>query len=932
MKPLEIINAREHNLKNLTLTIPPQSLTVFTGVSGSGKSSLAFDTIYAESQRRYVESFAAYARQFLARLERPAVDAIHGLSPSISLEQKATHRNPRSTVGTLTEVYDYLRLLYAAIGKPHCPTCHIPIVRQSPEAIAEWVLMHPPATRLVVLAPLARRRKGAFRKELEVALKRGFPRVRIDGNIRALDEEEIQLDQRKAHDIEVVVDRLVVRPEMAERLRNSIRVAVELSRGIVLIALDGQEERLFSVQMACPECGFSLPSLEPRSFSFNSRFGACPTCDGLGVVMDVIPEEVIVDTSCSLGEIRFRVQDDLIAEALRSALVALAQHDGVSLTTPFRLAPSSLCRAFFYGTDTEERFLSGGASHQMSWVGVVSYLREQQKLVQSARLAADLQRLVREQTCPDCGGARLQAAARAVTVNERPLGALTKLPLTDVATWARTLDLTARESQVAAGIVTEIQSRLDFLVEVGVGYLTLDRPAATLSGGEMQRIRLATQLGTPLRGVLYILDEPSIGLHPQDNQRLIRSLERLRNAGNTVIVVEHDEETIRRADWVVDLGPGAGAQGGSLVVAGPPESVEQCQASLTGQYLAGKRQVVPLQTRRRPTRGYVTVIGATHNNLREVTARFPIGCLTVVTGVSGAGKSSLVCDVLYRALAQTDIPPGAHRGIVGGEAFDKVIEIDQSPIGRTPRSNPATYIGVFTPIRELYASLPESRARGYRPGRFSFNVPGGRCEACEGDGIKCMAMAFLPDVRVPCEVCHGRRYNHETLQVKYAGRDIAQTLDLTIAEAAEVFATFPSIANKLRTLVEVGLGYLTMGQPAMTLSGGEAQRLKLAGELARRATGRTLYILDEPTTGLHFDDVRRLLEVLQALVERGNTVVVIEHHTDVMRAADWIVDMGPEGGDGGGRLVGEGPPSEIAKLDTPTGRALAQSQQRARMG
>ncbi len=830
MKPLEIINAREHNLKNLTLTIPPQSLTVLTGVSGSGKSSLAFDTIYAESQRRYIESFSAYARQFLARLERPAVDAIRGLSPSISIEQKTTHQNPRSTVGTVTEVYDYLRLLYAAIGKPHCPTCRLPIQRQSPETMVEWVLSQPPGTRLMVLAPLARQRKGAFRKELEFALKRGFPRVRIDGEVRTLDEEEVRLDQRKAHDIEVVVDRLSVKSNLTERLRNAIGVAVGLSQGTVLITLDGQDEKLFSVHLACPACGFSLPPLEPRSFSFNSRFGACPTCGGLGGIIDTSPE-------------------------------------------------------------------------------------------------AKLQHFTGLRVCPDCQGARLRPEARAVTVNGQPLEALTRWPLTEVATWARELSLSAREVQVAAGIVAEIQSRLTFLVEVGLGYLTLDRPTATLSGGEIQRVRLATQLGTPLRGVLYILDEPSIGLHPRDNQRLIHTLKRLRDAGNTVIVVEHDEETIAQADWVIDLGPGAGAQGGHLVAAGPPASIRQCPDSLTGQYLSGVRQVVVPRTPRPPAQGYVTVVGATHHNLQEVTARFPVGCLTVVTGVSGAGKSSLVLDVLYRALVHrsgSGVPPGAHRAIEGAGVFDKVIEIDQLPIGRTPRSNPATYTGVFTAIRELYASLPEARARGYRPGRFSFNVPGGRCEACEGDGVKRIEMAFLPDVYVPCEVCQGRRYNRETLEVRYEGRDIAQTLDLTVAEAAGIFAAFPSVAHKLRTLVEVGLGYLTLGQPATTLSGGEAQRLKLACELARRATGRTLYILDEPTTGLHFEDVRRLLEVLQALVDRGNTVIVIEHHTDVMWAADWIVDLGPEGGTGGGRLVGEGPPSRIATLDTPTGRALAQ--------
>lgn len=845
MKPLEIVNAREHNLKNLTLTIPPKSLTILTGVSGSGKSSLAFDTIYAESQRRYIESFSAYARQFLAQLKRPAVDAIRGLSPSISIEQKTTHRNPRSTVGTVTEVYDYLRLLYAAIGKPHCPFCRLPIRQQSPETMTAWAMAHPPGTKLTVLAPLVRQRKGAFKKELSAVLKRGFPRVRIDGEMYALDEEEIHLEQRKAHDIEVVIDRLSIKPGIRERLQQAIGIAIELSQGLVLMAVEGavegQAETLFSVRMACPGCGFSLPALEPRSFSFNSRLGACPTCDGLGVVI---------------------------------------------LSPPDQPPPNKHSAAGSRWKDAQAP------------------------------------------VCPECQGTRLRAEARAVTLGGQSLGELTKLPLSDVARWAQEVSLTTREAQVAAGIVAEIQSRLAFLIEMGLGYLTLDRPTATLSGGEMQRIRLATQLGSPLRGVLYILDEPSIGLHPRDNQCLIRALERIRDAGNTVIVVEHDEETIRRADWVIDLGPGAGTEGGHLVAAGPPATLSHCQTSLTGQYLAGTRQVVQPRTVRRPSHGYVTVVGATHRNLREVTARFPIGCLTVVTGVSGAGKSSLVIDVLYRALsrqAASGGPPGAHRRIEGGDAFDKVIEIDQSPIGRTPRSNPATYTGVFTPIRDLYASLPESKARGYRPGRFSFNVPGGRCAACEGDGVKRIEMAFLPDVYVPCEVCQGRRYNRETLEVKYAGRDIAQTLDLTIEEALSVFAVFPPVVHKLRTLIEVGLGYLALGQPATTLSGGEAQRLKLACELARRATGRTLYILDEPTTGLHFEDVRRLLEVLQALVERGNTVVVIEHHTDVMWAADWIVDLGPEGGAGGGRLVGEGPPSVVATLETPTGRALAQS-------
>jgi excinuclease ABC subunit A len=929
MKPLEIVNAREHNLKNLTLTIPPQSLTVLTGISGSGKSSLAFDTIYAESQRRYVESFSSYARQFLPRLERPAVDAIRGLSPSIGIEQKTTHHHPRSTVGTVTEIYDYLRLLYAAIGVPYCPNCRVPIRAQSHETIVAWALAQPPGTKLMVLAPLARRRKGAFKKELAAALRRGFFRARIDGKLVALDEQEVCLDQRKAHDVEIVVDRLVMKPNIAERVRNAVQIAVELAQGAVVLAVEGQET-LFSVRLACPQCGLSLPAVEPRLFSFNSHLGACPTCSGLGEVTDVVPEAVIEDQDQALGAVRFCFADRQVVDTLHVALQAVAQHYGVPLTTKFRAAPSLLHRAFFYGA-RDDFVQPDKTALQPHWGGVLSYFQGLLRERPSAQLTAELSRALRRQVCSSCHGSRLRAEARSVMVNGQPIDAVTKLPLAKVVGWLHTLELTGRESSVAAGIVAEIQSRLNFLIEVGLGYLTLDRPASTLSGGEMQRVRLATQLGVPLRGVLYILDEPSIGLHPRDNQRLIRSLERLRDAGNTVIVVEHDEETIRRADWVVDLGPGAGAHGGHLVAIGPPATLSQCPASLTGQYLAGVQRVVEPRTPRLP-QGHVTVVGATHHNLRDVTVRFPVGCLTVVTGVSGAGKSSLVLDVLYRALVGRKMPlappPGAHRALEGGEFFDKVIEVDQSPIGRTPRSNPATYTGVMTPIRSLYASLPEAKMRGYRAGRFSFNVPGGRCEACAGEGVKQIEMAFLPDVYVPCEVCRGKRYNRETLQVRYQGRDIAQVLELTIEEASAVFAAFPSITRKLRTLVEVGLGYLTLGQPATTLSGGEAQRLKLACELARRTTGRTLYVLDEPTTGLHFEDVRRLLEVLHALVDRGNTVIVIEHHTDVMWGADWIIDLGPEGGDGGGQVVGEGPPALIATLETPTGRALAQAWRR----
>ncbi len=931
MKPLEIVNAREHNLKGVSLTIPAQSLVVFTGVSGSGKSSLAFDTIYAESQRRYVESFSAYARQFLTRLERPAVDAIRGLSPAIAIEQKTTNRNPRSTVGTVTEVYDYLRLLYAAIGTPHCPTCQIPIRQQSPEAIVEWALAQPTGAKLTALAPLARQRKGEFKKELANALKLGFPRIRIDGELRALDEEEIRLDKRKPHDIEVVIDRLVIKPGIAARVAQAVQTATRIADGLVLLAVEGAgaatDETLFSLRLACPACGLSLPDLEPRSFSFNSRFGACATCGGLGAVTSIAPEDIVTDPTRPLAEVAFAVEDGHIGSLLRAALAAAARHCDVPLSTPFADAPPRLRQIFFEGSSEKLAFQHGDYVYRSRWSGAIKRLAERLAEARTARLSADLSRLATVSPCPDCGGSRLRAEARAVTIQGQSIAAVTQRPLAETAAWAGGLTLTEREARVASGILREIQSRLRFLMEVGLGYLTLDRSISSLSGGEVQRARLAAQIGAPLRGVLYILDEPSIGLHPRDNQRLIQSLERLRDAGNTVIVVEHDEETIRQADWVVDLGPGAGTHGGEVVAAGPPPLISQHPASLTGRYLTGAEAIAGERAPRTARRGHVTVIGATHNNLQDLTVKFPVGLLTVVTGVSGAGKSSLVLEVLYRALAgpsrERAPKPGPHRGIEGREAFDKVIEIDQSPIGRTPRSNPATYVGAFTPIRELYASLPESKARGYRAGRFSFNVAGGRCEACEGDGLKRIEMAFLPDVYVPCEACRGRRYNRETLQVKWKGRDIAETLALTIEEAAESFAAFPQLTRKLRALTEVGLGYLTLGQSATTLSGGEAQRLKLACELSRRSTGRTLYILDEPTAGLHFEDVRRLLEVLQALVDQGNTVIVIEHHTDVMRAADWIIDLGPEGGSGGGRLVGEGPPAALAGAPTPTGQALA---------
>ena len=907
---ISVRGARQHNLKNIDVEIPRNTLTVITGLSGSGKSSLAFDTIYAEGQRRYVETLSPYARQFLDQMERPDVDSIDGLSPAISIEQKTTTRSPRSTVGTITEIYDYLRLLYSSIGVPYCPNCDKPITRQSTEQILRQIMTTLRDQRVMILAPVVRGRKGEYRKELERFAQQGFVRGRIDGVLRSLDEP-ITLDRRRNHTIEVVVDRLLVKPGIERRLEASIETAARLANGLLVVAPVEGEERLYSQKLACPDCGASVPELEPRSFSFNSPYGACETCSGLGSTWSFDPAKVIADPGKPLleGGLGPGGGSAYLLHRLKEA----ARRLRLDLSVPFEELPAK----------TQKLLIEGGNG----FPGLLKILDEvYEQAGESYR--EWLMDYMSPVTCPACKGKRLKPASLAVRVQGLSIADFTALPVSRALPLIKSWKFSPREMEIAGRILEEITRRLEFLEAVGLGYLSLDRSAATLAGGEAQRIRLATQIGSQLRGVLYVLDEPSIGLHPRDNERLLDTLVRLRDMGNTVIVVEHDQETIERADYVVDLGPGAGRLGGHVVACGRPQEIARNPASLTGQYLAGLQRIPVPQKRRQGNGRKLVVRGARQHNLKNIDVEFPLGTFIVVTGVSGSGKSTLVHDIVYRALMRhlhgSREEPGEHDAIEGLEHIDKVIQIDQSPIGRTPRSNPATYTGVFTPIRELYAMLPESRERGYKPGRFSFNVKGGRCEACEGDGVKRIEMSFLPDVYVTCEVCRGRRYNQETLQVKYKGYSIADLLEATVEEALGVLGNIPQIASKLQTLVDVGLGYIHLGQPATTLSGGEAQRIKLERELSKRQTGRTFYILDEPTTGLHFDDIRKLLDVLQRLVDLGNTVVVIEHQLDVIKSADWIIDLGPEGGDAGGYVVATGTPEQIARhRKSYTGHALA---------
>ncbi len=958
---IAVRGARVHNLRDVDVDLPRNRLVVITGLSGSGKSSLAFDTIYGEGQRRYVESLSAYARQFLEQMEKPDVDVIEGLSPAISIEQKTTGSNPRSTVGTVTEIYDYLRLLFANIGVSHCPTCDRPITSQSLERIMDMVMLYPADARINIFAPVVRGRKGEFKRELAAFRTRGFTRARIDGELVMLDQP-IALDRRRNHTIDVLVDRLVIKDGIERRLTDSLELAFKLADEIVIINTMDEGDRLFSRRMACPNCGISIPEKTPRAFSFNSPHGACPDCQGLGAVYDFDPARVVPDDTRSL-------RDGAVAPwaagdegSIGDLLDGLARAFGIDSTVPFRDLPKKHREIILNGAPGRRR----AASSASAGVSVESSADEdgdpipgtRRKAPKAAKAARDpfgvdfegvmpslrrrfetgawadqeaLEPFRALRPCPACEGARLKPEARAVRVKGRRVSDYVGLPIADVLPVFETMELSEREHLIAGRVVREIRDRLRFLADVGVGYLTLGRSAATLSGGEGQRIRLATQIGSQLTGVLYVLDEPSIGLHQRDNRRLLGTLARLRNLGNTVLVVEHDEETIRTADYLVDLGPGAGEHGGHVMFQGKPQQLLAAPgASLTGQYLTGLRRIEVPARRRPATKGQIVVRGARANNLRTIDVAFPLGTFIAVTGVSGSGKSTLVNEILYRALARLLYravdEPGAHTTIEGIDLVDKVIQIDQSPIGRTPRSNPATYTGLFTFIRELFAMLPESRARGYKNGRFSFNVKGGRCESCQGDGVIAIEMHFLPNVYVTCEECKGQRYNRETLEVTYRGKSIAQMLDLTVDQALPLVENFPSIALRLRTLQDVGLGYIRLGQSATTLSGGEAQRVKLGKELARRGTGRTLYILDEPTTGLHFEDVRKLLDVLGRLVDQGNTIVVIEHNLDVIKTADWVIDLGPEGGSGGGRVVAEGPPEQVARVaESATGHFLAAS-------
>jgi excinuclease ABC subunit A len=915
-----ISGAREHNLKNINLRLPRDRLIVMTGLSGSGKSSLAFDTIYAEGQRRYVESLSAYARQFLGQMDKPDVDHIEGLSPAISIDQKSATRNPRSTVGTITEVHDYLRLLYSRIGKAHCPSCRKPIERQTSQQIIERVGELGTGTRLSILAPVVRGRKGEYSRLLSEVRRKGYARARVDGELLDL-EEEIRLERYRRHDIEVVVDRLVLKEGVRRRLADSLETALELGEGMVIVAVENDGDHYFSEHFSCPQCDISLPEMEPRMFSFNSPYGACPECSGLGFLQVIDPELVVPDPAFSLEEGAVVPWPGTSSFSYR-LLEALADKYEFSMDTPFRELPEEIREKILYGTGHEKVYVRYRNQRGMvrsyftHFEGIVNWLERRYKETDSEYARSRISQYMSVRPCQACGGARLKPSSLAVTVAGHNIHQLSQLSIRECMGFLGRLPLTPTEEAISRRILKELGSRLGFLVDVGLDYLSLDRAAATLAGGEAQRIRLATQIGSGLVGVLYILDEPSIGLHQRDNRRLISTLEELRDMGNTLIVVEHDEATIRAADWVVDIGPGAGEHGGEIVFSGPLDGLLKRRKSITAKYLRGEMSIGVPRARRAAGRRSLVVQGAKEHNLKNIDVEIPLGLLVCVTGVSGSGKSTLVHDVLYRGLARrlyhSRVPPGRHDGIEGLEHIDKVINIDQSPIGRTPRSNPATYTGVFDNIRALFADTVESRVRGYKPGRFSFNVRGGRCEACRGDGTIKIEMHFLPDVYIPCEVCKGQRYNNETLEVAYKGRNVCEVLDMSVEEALDFFQAIPPIRRRLQTLYDVGLGYIKLGQPAPTLSGGEAQRVKLSSELNKRATGKTLYLLDEPTTGLHFDDIDKLLNMLQGLVGAGNTVLIIEHNLDVIKCADWIIDLGPEGGEEGGHMVAAGTPEEIA--------------------
>ncbi len=921
-KSLVVRGAREHNLKNITVEIPRDKLTVLTGLSGSGKSSLAFDTIYAEGQRRYVESLSSYARMFLGQMDKPDVDGIDGLSPAISIDQKTTSKNPRSTVGTVTEIYDYLRLLYARIGIPHCPVCGREISQQTIDQIVDKVMTLPEGTRLMVLAPVVRGRKGEHQKELDGARKGGYARVRVDGIIYDL-SETIKLEKNKKHNLEIVVDRLVIRPDIRSRLADSIETASSLAGGLTIVSVVNGEDTLYSQNYACPEHGISVEELTPRMFSFNNPFGACPKCTGLGVFMKIDPDLIIPDKSLSISKGGLKGGGWAMEGSTIAAMYmkALAKHYHFSLDTPIGDLPDEIVDILLYGTKGEKIEVVreseyGTGKYKVEFEGIINNLERRFRETQSNWIKEEIEGYMSAVPCSECHGQRLSKESLSVTVGGINISAFCDKSVTEALSFLDTLTLTPRESMIAAAILKEIRSRLGFLKSVGLEYLTLSRSAGSLSGGESQRIRLATQIGSSLMGVLYILDEPSIGLHQRDNDKLLGTLKNLRDLGNTVLVVEHDEDTMRAADHIVDIGPGAGIHGGQLIYSGPVDGILSCTESITGDYLSGRKKI-PLPDKRRPGSGkFLEVIGGTQNNLKNIDVRFPLGTFTCVTGVSGSGKSTLVNEILYKHLAaqlnRAHTHPGAHKEIRGVDNLDKVIQIDQSPIGRTPRSNPATYTGLFTEIRELFAATQDAKMRGYTAGRFSFNVKGGRCEACQGDGIIKIEMHFLPDVYVPCDVCKGHRYNRETLEIRYKGKNIYDVLEMTVEEGLEFFRDLPRLERKLRILYDVGLGYVKIGQPATTLSGGEAQRVKLAAELSRRPTGKTVYILDEPTTGLHIADVHKLIEVLQRLADSGNTVIVIEHNLDLIKTADYIIDLGPEGGNRGGTVVACGTPEEVA--------------------